>query len=225
VVDFRIGEPPCIECDEDPKTVFNVNEIKFDNDYQGGGHSDLKTTLIGLRKTISQFKLLMNQLGGTLCANETSIAVKDATNHSLIEETIIFSNESESSSYANSSLSLDESLRTTEANVTVTAQSIATIYDMARSQQLTDYCPVLQVTDVKNPGAYLCHTYFSDGDNFIMGLVQKPDTAMKVDCLTTNFSSFATLRPFWNGRRVFGTSKMSQKVFKSSSLFRFRRFC
>jgi hypothetical protein len=39
---------------------------------------------------------------------------------------------------------------------------------------------------------------------------------------TTNFSSFATLRPFWNGRKVFGTSKMSGKVFKSSSLFRFR---
>jgi hypothetical protein len=41
---------------------------------------------------------------------------------------------------------------------------------------------------------------------------------------TTNFSSFATLRHFLEfgmDRRVFSTSKMGQKVFKSSSLFRF----
>jgi hypothetical protein len=101
VVDFRIGEPTCIECDEDPKTVSNVNKIEFDTDYHWGSHSDLKTTLIGLRKTISQFKLLINQLGGTLCDNETSIAVKDATNDSSMEETIIFSSESESISCAN----------------------------------------------------------------------------------------------------------------------------
>jgi hypothetical protein len=39
---------------------------------------------------------------------------------------------------------------------------------------------------------------------------------------TTNFNSFATLRPFWKGQKVFGASKMDRKVFKRSSLFRFR---
>jgi hypothetical protein len=38
----------------------------------------------------------------------------------------------------------------------------------------------------------------------------------------TNCNSFATLRPFWKGRKVFGASKMDRKVFKSSFLFRFR---
>jgi hypothetical protein len=115
VVDFRIGKPTCIEPDEDPKTVSNVNEIEFDTDYHGGGHSDLKTTLIGLRKTISQFKLLMNQLRGTLCANETSITVKDATDDSSMEETIIFSSESESISCANLSSKVQDSVEDTMA--------------------------------------------------------------------------------------------------------------
>jgi hypothetical protein len=62
----------------------------------------------------------MNQLGGTLCDNETSIAVKDATNDSSMEETIIFSSESESISCANLSSKVQDSVKDT---ITISSES------------------------------------------------------------------------------------------------------